>query len=413
MLSRYENTKTERSRRFVSTYFLSARDARYHVTVPTCCREHQAALESRIHHLEAQLAAHVNAPMHGMESIDENLMASTPTSFDWGQSPPSLSLDTNFNAPFTSEPSQMDTGSFSAGGLGPRVPAIAITECELVPRKTVVSSPVPSFWSGTTRASSPDAPPTSAPSYPPMGFPLSTKSYAPSPGPPHATEWDFMAQRNKLKPEAPQSGSISRATSLSSTSMESEEQGTEDETDVLPLAPVPRLPRPGLFAAHTESPPPGSARSSFTDRSRALTTTPFPSRFEAETLTSEFIQHLESAEQRGYAVSPGLFSRFCESVYPDSKKRGVALEIPVSTQMARFHVFMAMSIGMKMRIKDSPENTNSLLDTCYDLAMQQASSAPFWQESGGVEATQLLSIFAAIRKEPQLAPKPLQTSMSW
>jgi hypothetical protein len=383
------------------------------VTVPTLRREHQAALESRIHHLEAQLAAHVNAPMHGMESIDENLMASTPTSFDWGQSPPALSLDTNFAAAFTSEPSQMDIGSFSAGGVGPRVPAIAITECELVPKKAVVSSPVPSFWSGTTRASSPDAPPTSAPSYPPMRFPVNTTTYAPSPGPPHATEWDFMAQRNKLKPEAPRSGSISRSTSISSTSVESEEQVTEDETDVLPLAPVPRLPRPGLFAAHTESPPPGSSRSSFTDRSRALTTTPFPSRFEAETLTSDFIQHLESAEPRGYSVSSGLFSRFCESVYPDPKKRGIALEIPVSTQMARFHVFMAMSIGMKMRIKDSPENTNSLLDTCYDLAMQQASSAPFWQESGGVEATQLLSIFAAIRKEPQLAPKPLQTSMSW
>ncbi|KAK7179844.1 fungal specific transcription factor domain-containing protein [Paraphaeosphaeria sporulosa] len=375
--------------------------------------EHQAALESRIHHLEAQLAAHVNAPMHGMESIDENLMASTPTSFDWGQSSTSLSLDTSFASAFTSEPSQMNLGSFSAGGVGPRVPAIAITECELVPKAAVVSSPVPSFWSGTTRASSPDAQPTSAPSYPPMGFPVSTKSYTPSPGPPHATEWDFMAQRNKLKPEAPQSGSISRATSTSSHSMESEEAGTEDETDVLPLAPAPRLPRPGLFAAHTESPPPGSSRSSFTDRSRALTTTPFPSRFEAETLTSEFIQHLESAEQRGYSVTPGLFSRFCESVYPDPKKRGIALEIPVSTQMARFHVFMAMAIGMKMRIKDSPENTNSLLDTCYDLAMQQASSPPFWQENGGVEATQLLNIFASIRKEPTFAPKPLQPSMSW
>jgi hypothetical protein len=81
--------------------------------------------------------------------------------------------------------------------------------------------------------------------------------------------------------------------------------------------------------------------------------------------------------------------------------------------MARFHVFLAMAIGMKMRIRDSPESTNSLLDTCYDLAMQQASSAPFWQESGGVEATQLMNIFASIRKEPQFAPKSIQPSMSW
>jgi hypothetical protein len=74
---------------------------------------------------------------------------------------------------------------------------------------------------------------------------------------------------------------------------------------------------------------------------------------------------------------------------------------------------MAMAIGMKFRIKDAPENTNALLDTCYDLAMQQASSAPFWQENGGIEATQLLTIFASIRKEPSFAPKPLQASFSW
>ncbi|KAF1965224.1 hypothetical protein BU23DRAFT_604325 [Bimuria novae-zelandiae CBS 107.79] len=376
--------------------------------------EHQAALESRIHQLEAQLAAHVSAPMHGMESIDKNLMASTPTSFDWGPSPPQLSLDTAFPA-FTAEPSQTDIASFSAGSTGAQVPSIAVTECELVPNAAVVSSPVPSSWSGTTRTSSPDVPisRTSAPSFPQLGFPSNSRSYTPSPGLSHGTEWDFMAQRSKLKPEAPQSGSMSRTTSVSSHSIESEELGTEDETDVLPLAPAPHLPRRGLFAAHMESPPPGSSRSSFTDRSRALTTTPFPSRFEAETLTSEFVQHLEGADQKIYSITPGLFSRFCESVYPDPKKRGVALDVPVTTQMARFHVFMAMAIGMKMRIKDSPENSNSLLDTCYDLAMQQASSAPFWQENGGVEATQLLNIFASIRKEPQFAPKPLQTSMSW
>lgn len=341
-------------------------------------------------------------------------MVSTPSSFDWGQSPPHLSLDTTFAPSFTSEPSEIDMASFSAGSTGAELPSIAISQCELVPNTAVVSSPVPSFWSGTTRTSSPDISYTSAPSFPPLGFPMNHKSYTPSPGPqPHTAEWDFMAQKNKLKPEAPPSGSISRSASLSSNSMESDENGTEDETDVLPLAPAPRLPRPGLFAGNTESPPPGSSRSSFTDRSRALTTTPFPSRFEAETLTSEFVQYLESTEVRMYPISPGLFSRFCESVYPDPKKRGVSVEIPVSTQMARFHVFMAMAIGMKLRIRDSPENTNSLLDTCYDLAMQQVASPPFWQESGGIEATQLLSIFASIRREAHLGVKPLQPSMSW
>jgi hypothetical protein len=93
--------------------------------------------------------------------------------------------------------------------------------------------------------------------------------------------------------------------------------------------------------------------------------------------------------------------------------RGTAVDTSVSVAMARFHVFLAMAIGMKVRIKDSTEPTNSLLDRCYELAMQQASSAVFWQEPGGIEAAQLLSVFASIRKEQGFEPKPLQSSFSW
>ncbi|KAF2645413.1 hypothetical protein P280DRAFT_465254 [Massarina eburnea CBS 473.64] len=340
--------------------------------------EHQAALEGRIHQLEAQLAAHVSAPMHGMETIDENAYmtttpaALTPSTFDWGQSPPPLTVETNFASPFSPE-GEIDLGNFSAGTVG-SIPSIAITESN-------------------------------------------SKPFSPSQGPPHtAPSWEFMAQgyQGQLKPKPSQSANMSRRTSTtaSSTSMESDEPPDED-TDVMPLAPVPRLPRQGIFAAHTESPPPGSSRSSFTDRSRAITTTPFPSRFEAETLTAEFIAHLEAMEHKIYVVTPALFSRICESVYPDPKKRGVSVDSTVSTQMARFHVFMAMAIGMKMRIKDAQEQTNSLLDTCYDLAMQQATSPTFWHENGGIEATQLLTIFASIRREPQFSPRPLQPSFSW
>jgi hypothetical protein len=81
--------------------------------------------------------------------------------------------------------------------------------------------------------------------------------------------------------------------------------------------------------------------------------------------------------------------------------------------MARFHVFLAMAIGMKVRIKDSPAPTNSLLDRCYELAMQQTSNSVFWQEEGGVGAAQLLSIFAGIRKEGGGEPRRLQPSFSW
>ncbi|CAO2654950.1 Nn.00g116830.m01.CDS01 [Neocucurbitaria sp. VM-36] len=366
--------------------------------------------------LEAQLAAHVNAPMHGMESIDQSLMASTPTSFDWHSPSPHLNLDTTIPASFTAD--DLDLGSFSAGGS---MPSIEINECEPFPSLASPSSPVPSSWSGTTRASSPDMPPTSAP--PQFAnvsqYPASTKHFA-SPIEPHtAPSWEFMAQASasQLKPDNTSSRGHSRKTSASSQSLDSDDQVmspiAEVEDDILPLAPAPRLPRQGLFAAsHTESPTPVSSRSSFTDRSRALATTPLPSRFEAETLTTEFVQHLESLDYRAYSISPQLFSRFCEVVYPNPQ-RTTSIEISTSIPMARCHVFLAMAIAMKMRIKDSPENTNALLDTCYELAMQQTTSSTFWQDNGGVEAAQLLSIFASIRKTSSNEPKPLQQSFSW
>jgi hypothetical protein len=381
-------------------------------------REHREALEGRIHHLEAQLAAHVNAPMHGMESLDQTIMASTPTSFDWQTPPPHLNLDTTVPGFFTAD--DLDLGSFSAGGS---LPSISINECEHVPKVTSPDSDVPSFWSGTTRASSPDMPPTSArPQYASMAQHLSgNKSFA-SPMEPHtAPSWEFMAQAasaGQLKPATESSRGHSRRTSATSLSGNSEENAMspipEVEDDLLPLAPAPRLPRQGIFAAsHAESPTPGSSRSSFTDRSRALATTPLPSRFEAETLTTEFIQYIESLQYRAYNISPPLFARLCEGVYPNPQRPASGLEMSVSIPMARFHVFLAMATAMKLRIRESPEHTNALLDTCYELAMQQAANSTFWQEQGGAEAVQLLTVFASIRKVSNDEPRPLQHSFTW
>ncbi|KAH7069059.1 hypothetical protein BKA63DRAFT_580918 [Paraphoma chrysanthemicola] len=380
-------------------------------------KEHREALEGRIHQLEAQLAAHVNAPMHGMESIDQNVLAATPTSFDWQTPPPHLDLDTTIPATFTAD--DLDLGSFSAGGS---LPSISIDQCEHVPNVASPNSDVPSFWSGTTRASSPEMPPTSAPAqFASISQHISdNKSFA-SPMQPHtAPSWEFMAQASsgQLKPETGSSRGHSRRTSATSLSADSDENAMspipEVEDDLLPLAPAPRLPRQGIFApSHAESPTPGSSRSSFTDRSRALATTPLPSRFEAETLTTEFVQYVESLQYQAYNMSPQLFARLCENVYPNPQRASSATEMSVSIPMARFHVFLAMAIAMKLRIRESPEMTNALLDTCYELAMQQTSVSTFWQENGGVEAAQLLSIFATIRRTTSSEPRPLQQSFSW
>jgi len=89
------------------------------------------------------------------------------------------------------------------------------------------------------------------------------------------------------------------------------------------------------------------------------------------------------------------------------------MEASSSLPMARFHVFLAMAVAMKVRIKDAPENTNALLDTCYELAMQQTASSTFWQESGGMEAAQLLALFASLRKPSAEEPRSLSHSFSW
>jgi hypothetical protein len=359
----------------------------------------------------------VNAPMHGMESIDSSIMATTPTSFDWQSPSPHLNLDTTIPT-FTADDLDMET--FSAGSS---LPSISINQCEHVPRVASPDSDVPSLWSDTTQASSPssDMPPTSAPlQYTSMAQQLSgSKSFA-SPMEPHtAPSWEFMAQgsSSQLMPTTGSSRGHSRRTSATSLSADSDENAMspipEVEDDLLPLAPIPRLPRQGIFAPHTESPTPGSSRSSYTDRSRALATTPLPSRFEAETLTAEFVQYIESLQYRAYNISPQLFARLCENVYPNPQRPSSSIDLSVSIPMARFHVFFAMAIAMKVRIRDSPENTNALLDTCYELAMQQTGPSTFWQEQGGFEATQLLAIFASLRRVMVEEPRPLQQSFSW
>ena len=184
----------------------------------------------------------------------------------------------------------------------------------------------------------------------------------------------------------------------------------EVDDDLLSFAAyAPRLPRQGVFAP---SPAPASTRSSYTDRSRAVSTTPLPSRFEAETLTTEFMQHVETLPQQAYGMAANSFAQLCQMVYPTPQKALPSMPI-TSISMARFHVFLAMATGMKLRIKDSPESTNALLDTCYDLAMQQTTASTFWQEEGGVEAAQLLAIFASVRKIPNLDLAPLQHSFTW
>ncbi|KAF2750148.1 hypothetical protein M011DRAFT_464933 [Sporormia fimetaria CBS 119925] len=291
------------------------------------------------------------------------------SNLNWEPPVTPLTVNTTIPTPY-SMPVDVDLGPFSAGSL----PSIAITEPGM--------SPVPSFWSGTTGASSPDRQSTSAPH-----VPLNLSRDIPTPfSPPGMAQnsqyWDFMAGTGGLKPQTSTTDSrdLSRRSSFSSASLAS---------DHVPSSP-------------TE------------EHSSSAGAQPLPSRFEAETLTTEFVQYIESIEgQKPYGLSPSVFGRICETVYPSSRARSASVDMPVSVPMARFHVFLTMAIGMKHRLKDSAEVTNALLDRCYELAMQQTASSTFWQEPGGVEAAQLLSIFASFKNEVPFEPRQLQPSFTW
>lgn len=344
------------------------------------CREHRQALESRIHHLESQLAAHVSAPMHGLESLDQSLMGGIST-IDWQTPPPPLTVNTTFATPYDMG-SDFDMAPFSASS----VPSIAISEAQ--------PSPVPSFWSGTTRASSPERHPTSAPHMPfTPGMETPSQAFSPPIRHHHSSSlsWDFMtpSEPGHLKPEPSTSHGRSRTTSISSVSADSE----------------------------------GATSSNYDEQSGgmdigSLNLLPYPSRFEAETLTSEFLRYVETMpEPKPYTLPSVAFGRLYEAVYPSpNSNSGQISQIhqSVPIHMARFHVFLAMAIGMKFRIRDSAEPTNLLLDRCYELAMQQAAASTFWLEPGAVEAAQLVAILASVGKEGGLfQPRSLQASCTW
>lgn len=371
-------------------------------------REHREALEDRIYRLEAQLSAHLNAPMHGIEGVDKSILAPTPVDFNSQDTLPPINPNTVLSTSF--DPSGLDMDGFVQSSTR----MIAINQCEHVLNMVLPSSPVPSFWSGTTPASSPDMPPTSvAPQHASTPQHLLRSKPVSSPLEPHtAPFWESMMQYSQKNAGTTGSSSHSRHTSITSVSLASDGQVISPIPEVdnlLSFAAVPRLPRQGVFAL---SPTASSTQSNLTDPRHAVSTTPLPSRFEFETLTAEFMQHVECVSPQAYGVSPNLFAQLCEMVYPTHQKDLSSIPL-ASMSMARFHVFLAMATGMKLRIKDSPEHTNTLLDTCYDLAMQQTFISTFWQEDGGVEAGQLLALFAGIRKTSSLDPTPLQHSFTW
>ncbi len=351
--------------------------------------------------------------MQDVTTLDQDTIDGIPPLVDWHNPQPRLNLGLAVVPSFATDDSEMRNFTKSDS-----LPPISMDGYESSPGLALLSSPPGSVWSNTSRASS--LPLSSVPSNPTPTSreSLRTNSISVLVDPHTASSWGYPENTNisQLKSEVAGDLGHSRKRSASSISIGSDGRSVapspEAEADLVWTDTAPSLPRQGLFAPkYTEAAAAGSSRSSFSERSRALTSTPLPSRFEAQTLTAEFIQYIHNVLPPAYSILPHLFSRFCQMVYP-SPTRTVS-DAPVSMPMARFHVFLAMAIAMKLRIRNSSEDTNALLNTCYQLAMQQSGMATFWQEDAGQEAAQLLVVFASIRKTSISHSASRHHSFSW
>lgn len=117
-----------------------------------------------------------------------------------------------------------------------------------------------------------------------------------------------------------------------------------------------------------------------------------PSRFEAETLADIFFKGVGSY---GCPIDRLSFEACMDQVYGDAWSGFQYQANRYSMNMTRFHVFIVMAIGMRMKTNGRTSEV-ALLERCYQLAMQQTSSPTFWGEAGGIEAALLLSVFSRV-----------------
>ncbi|KAL4907052.1 hypothetical protein BDW74DRAFT_131371 [Aspergillus multicolor] len=118
-----------------------------------------------------------------------------------------------------------------------------------------------------------------------------------------------------------------------------------------------------------------------------------PGRFEAEMLLDKFFDRFHGSKQ---PLAPYPFNRsklfeFLDIV--DSPQ--LALHGSCSVSMARFHVYMAMAVGLRMEA-DGRSTTIQMVQNCYRLAMDETRSPSFWKQRFSLEAAILVMLFSQV-----------------
>lgn len=122
-----------------------------------------------------------------------------------------------------------------------------------------------------------------------------------------------------------------------------------------------------------------------------------PSKFEAEMLLDKFFDRVQSSRQNlaPYPLNRGQLFEFLDIVYsPQLAHLGGAC----SVSMARFHVYMAMAVGLRMQA-EGRSTTMHMLQSCYRLAMEETHSPSFWKQAYSLEAGILVMLFSQVSSQ--------------
>ncbi|USW53318.1 Putative zn(2)-C6 fungal-type DNA-binding domain-containing protein [Septoria linicola] len=332
------------------------------------------ALADRVRMLEARLAA----VTYGEQA--ERLTPARP-------GPPSLHLDTSFNADLPramSFPGRLNDMSLGDDFLSPNVPTIQITGPHgSNPSSPLAMSPSPSLFSGTSRASSPD--PFSAVSAfdfaGSLGTPATAHGHMRTPP---LNQWAVVYSQSLQTPVSPGGHHVSRRSSVSSF-------GGLGES----FCPGPG--QDGDWSMH--DPFAGPDMSEDFGHLGQMMPDLTPSKSAAEVLAEQvFSNRYLPVERSAFRVClEAIYSLPSHSVdAPPDVQSLLSSYTPYSLRVARCLVFLVLSIGLRMNASSGGNSTG--MDNCYSLAMQQMSQSNFWTENGAKEIAALLAAFAEVSR---------------
>ncbi|KAF7167773.1 hypothetical protein CNMCM6106_003216 [Aspergillus hiratsukae] len=116
-----------------------------------------------------------------------------------------------------------------------------------------------------------------------------------------------------------------------------------------------------------------------------------PTRFEAETLLDIFFDNVRGSK---YTVSREMFQFFLDVIYC-SLPISCDWEIPYIDTISKFHVYMAVAVGLRMKT-EGHSTERQLLEICYRLALEAAQAPDFWSLPLSAEAAMLFALFAQV-----------------